>query len=133
MVVSDTVMWRDIFLHNRNALLDTLLRFMEDAQTMARAVRWSDAAYIENSYQAPGRLTLDGALHLSLRGPKGRSNPPRMDARSVRPFAGDCFGPSGRAMTGGWGGARFHSGRAGRMRPVATRNDGCDMPSVTVF
>ncbi len=35
-------MWRDVFLNNREALLEMLARFMEDAQAMARAVRWGD-------------------------------------------------------------------------------------------
>jgi cyclohexadieny/prephenate dehydrogenase len=39
-------MWRDIFLFNREALLEMLGRFMEDAQAMARAIRWGDEAYI---------------------------------------------------------------------------------------
>jgi cyclohexadieny/prephenate dehydrogenase len=46
IAASDPVMWRDIFLNNREALLEMLARFMEDAQAMARAVRWGDAAYI---------------------------------------------------------------------------------------
>lgn len=45
---SDPVMWRDIFLNNREALLEMLQRFMEDAQAMARAIRWGDSAYIED-------------------------------------------------------------------------------------
>ena len=48
---SDPVMWRDIFLNNREALLEMLQRFMEDAQAMARAVRWGDTAYIENKVE----------------------------------------------------------------------------------
>ena len=44
---SDPVMWRDVFLNNRDALLEMLARFTEDAQAMARAVRWGDAEYIE--------------------------------------------------------------------------------------
>ena len=47
IAASDPVMWRDIFLNNREALLEMLARFLEDAQAMARAVRWGDAAYIE--------------------------------------------------------------------------------------
>jgi cyclohexadieny/prephenate dehydrogenase len=46
---SDPVMWRDVFLNNREALLEMLARFTEDAQAMARAVRWGDGAYIEES------------------------------------------------------------------------------------
>ncbi len=45
---SDPDMWRDVFLNNREALLEMLARFTEDAQAMARAVRWGDAAYIED-------------------------------------------------------------------------------------
>ena len=45
---SDPVMWRDVFLNNREALLEMLARFTEDAQAMARAIRWGDGAYIED-------------------------------------------------------------------------------------
>ena len=45
---SDPVMWRDVFLNNREALLEMVARFTEDTQAMARAVRWGDAAYIED-------------------------------------------------------------------------------------
>jgi len=48
IAASDPVMWRDVFLNNREALLEMLQRFMEDAQAMARAVRWGDATYIED-------------------------------------------------------------------------------------
>jgi cyclohexadieny/prephenate dehydrogenase len=47
IAASDPVMWRDIFLNNREAVLEMLQRFMEDAQGMARAIRWGDAEYIE--------------------------------------------------------------------------------------
>jgi cyclohexadieny/prephenate dehydrogenase len=46
---SDPVMWRDVFLNNREALLEMLARFIEDAQAMSRAVRWGDGEYIEES------------------------------------------------------------------------------------
>lgn len=48
IAASDPVMWRDIFLNNREALLEMLARFVEDAQAMSRAVRWGDAGYIED-------------------------------------------------------------------------------------
>jgi cyclohexadieny/prephenate dehydrogenase len=48
IAASDPVMWRDVFLNNREALLEMLARFMEDAQAMARAVRWADGGYIED-------------------------------------------------------------------------------------
>jgi cyclohexadieny/prephenate dehydrogenase len=46
IAASDPTMWRDIFLNNREALLEMLARFMEDAQAMSRAVRWGDEGYI---------------------------------------------------------------------------------------
>jgi cyclohexadieny/prephenate dehydrogenase len=48
IAASDPTMWRDVFLNNREALLEMLARFTEDAQAMARAVRWGDADYIED-------------------------------------------------------------------------------------
>jgi cyclohexadieny/prephenate dehydrogenase len=49
IAASDPDMWRDVFLNNREALLEMLARFTEDVQAMARAVRWGDAGYIEES------------------------------------------------------------------------------------
>ena len=51
IAASDPVMWRDIFLNNREALLEMLARFMEDAQAMARAVRWGDPSVLEDSIE----------------------------------------------------------------------------------
>jgi cyclohexadieny/prephenate dehydrogenase len=48
IAASDPTMWRDVFLNNKEALLEMLARFTEDAQAMARAVRWGDASYIED-------------------------------------------------------------------------------------
>ncbi|MDR3505313.1 MAG: prephenate/arogenate dehydrogenase family protein [Acidocella sp.] len=48
IAASDPVMWRDIFINNKDALLEMFARFSEDAQSMARAVRWNDTSYIED-------------------------------------------------------------------------------------
>jgi cyclohexadieny/prephenate dehydrogenase len=48
IAASDPVMWRDVFLNNREALLEMAQRFTEDMTAMARAVRWGDTAYIED-------------------------------------------------------------------------------------
>lgn len=63
IAASDPTMWRDIFLNNREALLEMLARFTEDAQAMARAVRWGDAAYIEDKVQR-GRKIRRGLVEL---------------------------------------------------------------------
>ncbi len=48
IAASDPVMWRDVFINNKDALLEMFSRFSEDAQAMARAVRWGDTDYIED-------------------------------------------------------------------------------------
>jgi cyclohexadieny/prephenate dehydrogenase len=48
IAASDVDMWRDIFLNNREALLEMLARFTEDAQALGRAVRWGEAEFIED-------------------------------------------------------------------------------------
>lgn len=63
IAASDPEMWRDVFLNNREALLEMLARFMEDAQAMARAVRWGDAAYIEDKVQR-GRKIRRGLIEI---------------------------------------------------------------------
>lgn len=39
---SDPTMWRDIFLNNKDAVLEMLGRFNEDIAALARAIRWED-------------------------------------------------------------------------------------------
>ncbi|PVX28437.1 prephenate/arogenate dehydrogenase family protein [Sphingomonas pokkalii] len=40
IAASDPTMWRDIFLSNREAVLDMLQRFTEDLTALQRAIRW---------------------------------------------------------------------------------------------
>lgn len=42
IAASDPTMWRDIFLNNKEAVLETLGRFNEDLAALARAIRWGD-------------------------------------------------------------------------------------------
>jgi cyclohexadieny/prephenate dehydrogenase len=42
IAASDPVMWRDIFLNNKGAVLEMLGRFNEDLAALARAIRWDD-------------------------------------------------------------------------------------------
>jgi cyclohexadieny/prephenate dehydrogenase len=63
IAASDPVMWRDVFLNNREALLEMLARFTEDAQAMARAIRWGDPTYIENKIER-GRVIRRSLIEL---------------------------------------------------------------------
>ena len=40
---SDPTMWRDVFLNNREAVLEVLQRFQEDLAYLQRAIRWGEA------------------------------------------------------------------------------------------
>ncbi len=42
IAASDPIMWRDVFLNNREAVLETLGRFSEDLSALQRAIRWGD-------------------------------------------------------------------------------------------
>jgi len=42
LAASDPVMWRDVCLHNKDAILEMLARFSEDLSSLQRAIRWSD-------------------------------------------------------------------------------------------
>jgi len=44
---SDPVMWRDIFLNNREAVIETLGRFVEDLTALQRAIRWGEGDQLE--------------------------------------------------------------------------------------
>ena len=42
IAASDPVMWRDVFLSNRDATLEVVDRFIEDLSALKRAIRWQD-------------------------------------------------------------------------------------------
>jgi len=42
IAASDPTMWRDVFLTNKDAVLEILGRFTEDLQALSRAIRWGD-------------------------------------------------------------------------------------------
>jgi cyclohexadieny/prephenate dehydrogenase len=50
IAASDPVMWRDVFLSNRDAVLDMLQRFSEDLSQLQRAIRWGDGDTLEQLF-----------------------------------------------------------------------------------
>lgn len=50
IAASDPVMWRDIFLTNRDAVLEMLGRFLEDLSQLQRAVRVGDGEALETLF-----------------------------------------------------------------------------------
>ncbi len=50
IAASDPVMWRDIFLNNREAVLELLGRFVEDLTALQRAIRWGEGDALEEFF-----------------------------------------------------------------------------------
>lgn len=50
IAASDPTMWRDIFLNNREAVLEMLGRFSEDLSALQRAIRWGDGETLFNLF-----------------------------------------------------------------------------------
>jgi cyclohexadieny/prephenate dehydrogenase len=50
IAASDPVMWRDVFLNNKDAVLEILGRFTEDLQALSRAIRWGDGDKLQDLF-----------------------------------------------------------------------------------
>jgi cyclohexadieny/prephenate dehydrogenase len=50
IAASDPTMWRDVFLNNREAVLEMLGRFSEDLTALQRAIRWGDGDALFNLF-----------------------------------------------------------------------------------
>ena len=51
IAASDPVMWRDIFLNNKDAVLEQLGRFIEDLTAMQRSIRWEEGDALEDTFR----------------------------------------------------------------------------------
>lgn len=71
IAASDPVMWRDIFLNNREAVLEILQRFNEDLTAMQKAIRRGDGAYLQDVFTRTRRIRR-GIMEL---GPEGYPSP----------------------------------------------------------
>jgi len=47
IAASDPIMWRDVFLANKDAVLEILGRFTEDLQALSRAIRWGEGEKLQ--------------------------------------------------------------------------------------
>lgn len=50
IAASDPIMWRDVFLNNRDAVLEMLQRFTEDLTALQRAIRWGEGQTLEDLF-----------------------------------------------------------------------------------
>ncbi len=51
IAAQDPVMWRDVYLHNREAVLEMLQRFSEDLSRLQRAIRWGEGEELEDLFR----------------------------------------------------------------------------------
>lgn len=56
IAASDPTMWRDVFLLNREAVLDLLGRFSEDLTALRRAIRWGDGETLFATFERARRM-----------------------------------------------------------------------------
>ena len=50
IAASDPIMWRDVFLNNREAVLEILQRFTEDLTALQRAIRWGEGDTLQETF-----------------------------------------------------------------------------------
>jgi cyclohexadieny/prephenate dehydrogenase len=89
IAASDPTMWRDIFLHNRDAVLEVLGRFNEDLSTLTRAVRNGDAETLYNTF-AERRAIRRGMIQFNLDSPAPDFRQPESKPKAdpmPRPYA----------------------------------------------
>lgn len=58
IAASDPTMWRDVFLMNRDAVLDMLGRVTEDLAALQRAIRWGDGELLFRRFAASREVRL---------------------------------------------------------------------------
>jgi len=56
IAASDPTMWRDVFLNNRDAVLEVLGRFSEDLAALQRAIRWGDGQKLYDLFDRARRM-----------------------------------------------------------------------------
>jgi cyclohexadieny/prephenate dehydrogenase len=56
IAASDPTMWRDVFLNNKEAVLEVLGRFTEDLAALQRAIRWSDGEVLFDTFTRARRV-----------------------------------------------------------------------------
>jgi cyclohexadieny/prephenate dehydrogenase len=91
IAASDPTMWRDVFLHNRAAVLEMLGRFNEDIALLTRAIRDGDGDTLFNLFTRT-RAIRRGILALRQDSPApdfGRPHPTLPPEPLPRPYGGD--------------------------------------------
>jgi cyclohexadieny/prephenate dehydrogenase len=91
IAASDPTMWRDVFLHNREAVLEMLAQFNEDLSLLTRAMRRGDGEFLFDHFTRT-RAIRRGIVQIgqdSAAPDFGRAHPAKPLAPLPRPYAAD--------------------------------------------
>ena len=81
---SDPIMWRDVFLHNRESVLEMLQRFSEDLTALQRAIRWGEGETLEGLFRRTREIR-SGVIEAHQAGSFDPREPERSGARGPVP------------------------------------------------
>lgn len=91
IAASDPTMWRDIFMHNKDAVLEMLGTFNEDLSKLTRAIRRGDGDALFEHF-ARTRAIRRGIVQIGQDSPApdfGRPHPSLPDAPMPKPYSSD--------------------------------------------
>jgi len=91
IAASDPTMWRDVFLANKDAVLEMLGRFSEDLATLTRAIRRGDGETLFEQFTRT-RAIRRGIVEIGQDSPTpdfGRAHPDLPHAPVPRPYAAE--------------------------------------------
>ena len=91
IAASDPTMWRDVFLHNKEAVLEMLAQFSEDLAKLTRAMRRGDGDTLFDHFTRT-RAIRRGIVQIgqdSAAPDFGRAHPGKATAPIPRPYAAD--------------------------------------------
>jgi cyclohexadieny/prephenate dehydrogenase len=91
IAASDPTMWRDIFMHNKDAVLEMLGTFNEDLSKLTRAIRRGDGDALFDHF-ARTRAIRRGIVQIGQDSPApdfGRPHPSLPDAPMPKPYSSD--------------------------------------------
>jgi cyclohexadieny/prephenate dehydrogenase len=83
IAASDPVMWRDVFLNNRESVLEMLQRFSEDLTSLQRAIRWGEGEVLEERFNRT-RFLRSGVIAAHQAGSFNPQEPGNAAADEVR-------------------------------------------------
>ena len=89
IAASDPTMWRDVFLHNKDAVLEMLAQFNEDLAKLTRAMRRGDGDVLFDHFSKT-RAIRRGIVQIgqdSAAPDFGRSHPPKGTGAIPRPYS----------------------------------------------